>query len=1103
MVYPVVTEFYVDGDWTEEYSHRVRADGRITINRGQGDQQSSISPQTSDFTLNSADGLFSNRNPASPLYRKFGRNTQVRHSVLAEDFDSSLRNTNTGFETNVSGWTGFGGSIAHSTTMSYAGTGALKLTPDGVSATARTECDPVAGVSEGRYWTVAAYVSCANARNVQPYINWYDSDEAYLSTASGSTATALAANTWTRITTTAQAPASAAYAALSIDMASTPVVGDVLHVDEATVRPVLTGLLDCHFLKLSQSGGTWFSTADKAVLDITGDIDIRFEITPETWRPNLPQVIGGKWNLASQQSWLVTLMPSGLIRWNWSPNGTTINQATSAAGFGAANGRYALRVTLDVDNGSGQRVTRFYWATSIDDTWNLLGSNTGSSTTSIFNSTTAVELAGANANGSSPFASEIGLVGKVHAFELYNGIAGTLVADFDATVRSPGDTTWSDGLGTPNTWTLNGTNGRVTSDRIRFCGELSSLPQEWDTTGRDVYLPIRASGALRRMMQGGQPLRSAIYRNLIQYSTINGYWPMEAESSATLPDDAVGGNSSTVVDASFSGTVPDGLDGSGGRVKLNGTGSYVYLFAPGPDITGSASLILYFKLEDAPATDAFLFGVRGNGTANAIDVYVTDTEYAVTALDYTGATLDTQTALHGSGASPIGQWVGMSITLTTDGSDVNWEISWHAVGSSTFYTPALGGQTFAGTVGRFNEVRLDARGHALFSGAEFAHVLITRDASYLNTAAFASSSTGHTGELAGDRLFRLAAEEGLSMDFYGYGEDTLAMGPQTPAKVLDLFIECAVVDGGVLAEARDIVGLQYVTRHALAEQSPLTLDYSNHELAATPHPVDDDRYVLNDVTVSRPRGSSARVTLDEGTLSTQDPPDGVGRYEGSISKNVSDDTELQAHAEWEVFWRTWDEARIPNVVIGLHREPFASDVLQLNPVLAMGVGSPVTITDLPSFLPPGDLRLVSFGYTEVIEQFLWTITYNTVPYGPYTTARIGSDINASDVPRMGASTDFPTVLVADESVTSTSFDIDTPTGYPKWANSTDHSSEFPHDAMVGGERVTVTACTVGSVSGANWRQTLTVTRGVDGVSTSHFAGDSVDIADQSYLQIGA
>jgi hypothetical protein len=946
--YPIKTEFLIDGAWTD-YSSRVRADGRITITRGQADQQSGISPTTSDFTLNSRDGLFSNRNPGSPLYRKFGRNTQVRHSVL-------------------------------------------------------------------------------NA----------------------------------------------------------------------------AGSLDAYFLKTYQltGGGTWFSTADKAVLDIVSDIDVRFEVTPATWKPSLPQVIGGKWN-GAQTSWMVTLMPTGLLRFSWANAALAQFSATSTTGFAAASGRYALRVTLDVDNGSGSRVVAFYWSTSLAGSWTLLGTTTTAGTTAVYSSTAALEVGGANGNGSSPYGGEIGFVGKVHGAEVYQGIAGTIRARFDPTGQAIGATTWSDGLATPNTWTLNGTSGRITSDRIRFVGELSSLPQKWDLTGRDVYLPVRASGALRRMMQGGAALHSALYRTFINYTLINGYWPMEAGTAATKPDNTVKGNTSSVRDVSFTGSTPAGLAGSAGSVRFNNSESRMFLYSPGRTSTSNTSFIMYFKLTSLPATSKTLLRISGN-TIAMLDMQIGPTAFTFNVIDFDGVLTATSGAvLFGSGASPLNQWLGLSISLSQEGGNVRWEIVWHAVGTSIFYSPVVGGATFAGTVGRFGKVTLGFETENAWASAEFAHVLLTRGDVQLDGGTDQNASKGYAGETVGARMLRLADEEGLAFDFYGDPDTTELMGPQTPSKIIDLWQDAASVDGGVLSEARDMVRMQYVTRQQLGQAPPLGLNYGAHDLAATPEPVDDDRYLLNDITASRPAGSSARAVLEEGALSIQDPPNGVGVYEGTISKNAADDDQLESLANWELFVRTWDEARVPNVVIGLHRGAYATDALRVNGVLAADVGSPITITDLPAFLPPDDMTLLAFGYQEVLEQKLWTLTFNTVPFGPYRTFRIGSGISATDMPRLAASETAPTVLNAALNTTATSIVINTPTGYPKWVNTTSHAAEFPFDVQLGGERITVTACTTGSTVGGNWQQTLTATRSINGVVKSHLAGAEIDLWDIATLGLGA
>lgn len=76
----VRVELLIGGGWVD-ITDRVRvaevADG-ISITRGRSDWQARITPATARFTINNADGLFSNRNPNSVYYGQLGRNTQCR-----------------------------------------------------------------------------------------------------------------------------------------------------------------------------------------------------------------------------------------------------------------------------------------------------------------------------------------------------------------------------------------------------------------------------------------------------------------------------------------------------------------------------------------------------------------------------------------------------------------------------------------------------------------------------------------------------------------------------------------------------------------------------------------------------------------------------------------------------------------------------------------------------------------------------------------------------------------------------------------------------------------------------------------------------------------
>jgi hypothetical protein len=129
------------------------------------------------------------------------------------------------------------------------------------------------------------------------------------------------------------------------------------------------------FLEIPEGGGD-ASTPDAAALDVTGDIDVRVDLTLLNWLQPLPGTTGifdlfAKYS-GSGRSWLLgTLNDTVLFR--WSQDGTNILNAQSVPLPIPANGRLALRATLDVDNGAGGRTITFYTAPTMAGPWTQLG----------------------------------------------------------------------------------------------------------------------------------------------------------------------------------------------------------------------------------------------------------------------------------------------------------------------------------------------------------------------------------------------------------------------------------------------------------------------------------------------------------------------------------------------------------------------------------------------------------------------------------------------------------------------------------------------------------------------------------------------------------
>jgi len=227
------------------------------------------------------------------------------------------------------------------------------------------------------------------------------------------------------------------------------------------------------------------------------------------------------------------------------------------------------------------------------------------------------------------------------------------------------------------------------------------------------------------------------------------------------------------------------------------------------------------------------------------------------------------------------------------------------------------------------------------------------------------------------------------------------------------------------------------------------------------------------VTAKREGGSSARASLDTGPLSTQLPPDGVGPYEAEITLNVYADTDLGHQASWRLHVGTWDEARYPSVHIDLAALAQAGKQTLVTTAAGLDVGDHLALDDLPAWLPPDRADLLALGFAETLLPFGWDISVTCAPYGPWRVGVLSEDVG-DDNPLLGYLDWDSCVLAEDLTTTETAVDVTTTP-----LISTD-ADDFPFDIYVGGERMTVTAC-----SGTSNPQTLTVSRSVNGVVKSH------------------
>lgn len=168
-------------------------------------------------------------------------------------------------------------------------------------------------------------------------------------------------------------------------------------------------------------------TDDKAALDITGDIDVRADIHALDYTTGTERALVAKLGNSGQFSYMFWINAANNLAFRWSEDGTAqTTLASSAPGF-TDGVRYQVRVTLDVDTGASDATATFYYRTDgdieSDSGWTTISSSNLGSTTSI-NAGTDNLLIGTSSGSARLFTGVIarGLV--------YDGIAGTLVADF-------------------------------------------------------------------------------------------------------------------------------------------------------------------------------------------------------------------------------------------------------------------------------------------------------------------------------------------------------------------------------------------------------------------------------------------------------------------------------------------------------------------------------------------------------------------------------------------------------------------------------------------------------------------------------------------------
>lgn len=843
------------------------------------------------------------------------------------------------------------------------------------------------------------------------------------------------------------------------------------------------------WLQTVSSSSSYARCPDAVDLGITGDIDIRIEFTTTLMTDAEPQVLAAKYfATGSQRSWVLRLMEDRTLELAWSTDGTTPVAATTTRSTEPVptDGPIAVRATLDVDNGAAGNTTTFYTATTISGSWTQLGDTVvESGTTSIFDSTAQVTVA-AGHNGGAIFTGTVHFAGNIYAFELRNGINGTVVANPNFRIQTEGDTSFNDTASTPNTWTVL-SEATITNKIYRFHGEVSSWPQKWDTSGNDVYVPIDASGILRRLAQGTKPLKSPLYRVITGQVlfddtgfTPDYYWPLDDGANASYgASGLLNGDPILVVSGTVNWAADEELPGGDTHPEV-AAGSGVLRASPEVfPVTNGWKVHFWFKVNASSGSSRFdpirlrqygtpttkYWAIETDGATNAVTVRNYADDGTLTAINPSVTAIDPHD----------GEWHFVELEIEQTGAN-EITCSLRVDGNLASEVNTAAGLA-VNSVDRIEMIRPDGTLTDV-SSAYIAHLAFyngnpgTFDTIY-------NAGLGFPGETVGARLTRLLADQDITFELEGDADLTETMGPQPKGSFLDQVYDAADTDQGILYEPRDFLGLAYRTRQSLLNQMGLGLSYEDGDLSGTFEPIEDDQLVLNDATARRPDGSSARFEQTTGPLSVNAPPDGVGRYATEFSVNVETDAQLANHAAWMVGIGTWDEARFAQVTLELHRQAFVTDDVKTLQAIATDVGDYLSVADPPSWLPPDLIELLAQGSREILSNKMWTISFNCVPAGPYDVGVFDDGVAKYD-------SIYSTLAAQFISGTNTSMSVAVEADRELWVTGSG-SPQFPFDIRVSGVRLTVTA-----ISGASSPQTFTITQTpVNGVTKTIPAGTQV------------
>lgn len=640
---------------------------------------------------------------------------------------------------------------------------------------------------------------------------------------------------------------------------------------------------------------------------------------------------------------------------------------------------------------------------------------------------------------------------------------------------------------------------------VRMVGELAAIDPYEDESGADAYVDVDAAGVLRRYDGPQKPARSALARHVAGYRPV-AYWRFEegAQGGTSVTQAATTSPAGPLKVSKIDFAKDSGLFGSKPLPTVLGGGTMKASGIPG-FATGrwAVYFMMKFTSQNFP-TDAAEHEILSFSTANAtLTLYAKlDTggpRIILRAVDAAGTAVGGASAIYQSdltGAGHLGfldRWQQVKIYGQESGGSTTYTLA--------MLDPDDGGLTSSLSAAAHTADRVRSINTTFGSGAAgmgIGHLSIWgvafTDAYTQNFPGIATGDIayelGAPGMTVKDWLSVLAADQGQALETEGPAETRL--GPYYDATFIDLVQAAAKTDMGLLTEQRDRLGLRYISRQALYDRPvDLVLDYRSGLVFAPFHPKDDDKGLINRITVKRKDGSEASAEISEGPLSVAPPPDGINVNDDSADTIVYLDDQLPSQAGWRLHVAAWNEMRVASLTLKL-----ANPRLRplLDTVLALREGARIQVINTPKRYGHDGFDLLIRGSKETHAEGVLDITFNCSPYRPYVTGVVveeGAPVSPTD-PRADTS---GAALAEDLTATETGVDVLTANSRV-WIRTATYPGDFPFDIVVGGERMRVTA-----ITGATSSQTFTVVRSINGVVKTHATGAPIELFDPTYVAL--